>query len=77
LEIAMAGIYDLRQHRDAVVLPVLRFWNIWEREFGAEGEKARLELEATLEELDAAASRFTERREAKLARDAARDAARG
>jgi acyl-[acyl-carrier-protein] desaturase len=77
LEIAMAGIYDLRQHRDAVLLPVLRFWNVWEREFGAEGEKARLELDALLEELDSAASRFSERRDAKLARDAARDAARG
>jgi acyl-[acyl-carrier-protein] desaturase len=77
LEIAMAGIYDLRQHRDAVLLPVLRYWNVWEREFGAEGEKARLELDSMLEELDDAASRFSERRDAKLARDAARDAARG
>ena len=45
LQIAMAGIYDIRQHRDNVVMPVLRHWNIWERELGAEGEKCRLELD--------------------------------
>jgi acyl-[acyl-carrier-protein] desaturase len=72
LEIAMAGIYDLRQHRDNVVLPVLKFWNVWDREFGAAGEKARDELDALLAEVDAAATRFTERREAKFARLAAR-----
>ncbi len=71
LEIAMAGIYDIRQHRDNVVMPVLRYWNIWEREMGPEGEKARLELDAYLAEIDDAARRFSERREAKLARDAA------
>lgn len=68
LQIAMAGIYDLRQHRDNVVLPVLRFWNVWEREFGAEGEKARMELDAVLTDVDIAASRFTERRDARMAR---------
>jgi len=71
-EIAMAGIYDIRQHRDNVLLPVLRFWDVWQREFGAEGEKARTELDAMLAELDTAASRFTERREAKTVRLAAR-----
>ncbi|WP_019876203.1 acyl-ACP desaturase [Sporichthya polymorpha] len=72
LEIAMAGIYDLRQHRDNVVMPVLNQWRVWDRDLGAEGEKARLELDAYLSEIDAAASRFTERREARLARQAAR-----
>ncbi|MGY0007043.1 acyl-ACP desaturase, partial [Micromonospora sp. I033] len=28
--IALAGIYDLRQHRDEVVVPVLRQWNLFE-----------------------------------------------
>ncbi len=72
LEIAMAGIYDLRQHRDNVVMPVLNQWRVWDRDLGAEGEKARLELDAYLSEIDTAASRFTERREARLARQAAR-----
>ncbi|HVE26373.1 MAG TPA: acyl-ACP desaturase [Sporichthya sp.] len=72
LEIAMAGIYDLRQHRDAVVMPVLNQWQVWDRDFGAEGEKARLELDALLDEIDAAATRFEERKAANLARKAAR-----
>jgi acyl-[acyl-carrier-protein] desaturase len=72
LEIAMAGIYDIPQHRDNVLLPVLKFWNVWDRAFGPEGEKARDELNLILVELDATASRFTERRDARLARLAAR-----
>jgi acyl-[acyl-carrier-protein] desaturase len=72
LEIAMAGIYDLRQHRDNVVMPVLNQWQVWDRKLGPEGEQARLELDAYLDEIDAAASRFTERRDARLARQAAR-----
>jgi len=72
LEIAMAGIYDLRQHRDNVVMPVLSHLNVWDRDLGPEGEKERLELDAFLGEVDAAASRFTERRDARLARQAER-----
>ena len=71
LQIANAGIYDIRQHRDAVVLPVLRHWNIWDRSFGAAGEQARESLDAFLVDLDIAATRFEERREARLARKAA------
>ena len=71
LQIALAGIYDLRQHRDSVVLPVLRHWNIWDRPFGAVGETAREELDAFLVDLDIAATRFEERKEARLARRAA------
>ena len=73
LEIALAGIYDIRQHRDSVVMPVLNQWRIWERDFGPEGEKARLELDAYLADVDAAASRFEERRDARAARRAARE----
>jgi acyl-[acyl-carrier protein] desaturase len=72
VEIAMAGIYDIRQHRDNVLMPVLRFWNVWQREFGPEGEKARDELDMILVDLETAASRFTERREARMARLALR-----
>ena len=75
VEIAVAGIYDLRQHKDDVVMPVLRKWRVFEREdFGAEGQRSRDELAVILEELEVGASRFEERRDALKARLAARDA---
>ncbi|HEU4674830.1 MAG TPA: acyl-ACP desaturase [Motilibacteraceae bacterium] len=73
LQIAMAGIYDLRIHHDDVISPVLRHWKVWDLEnLSPEGEKAREELATFLAGLDAQASRFVEKREAKRARDAAR-----
>jgi acyl-[acyl-carrier-protein] desaturase len=75
VEIAVAGIYDLRQHKDDVLMPVLRKWRVFEREnFGAEGERARDELAVLLEELEVNATRFEDRRDALKARLAARDA---
>ena len=75
VEIAVAGIYDLRQHKDDVLMPVLRKWRVFEREnFGAEGERARDELAVLLEELEVSATRFEDRRDALKARLAARDA---
>jgi acyl-[acyl-carrier-protein] desaturase len=69
LSIALAGIYDLRQHRDEVLQPVLRQWNVFERTgLDADGEKAREELAALLADLDAQASRFEEKREARRLR---------
>jgi acyl-[acyl-carrier-protein] desaturase len=74
VEIAVAGIYDLRQHRDEVVMPVLRKWRVFEREdFGAVGEQARAELAAILEQLDVSATRFEEKRDALRARLASRE----
>lgn len=65
MEIAVAGIYDLRQHIDEVVMPVLRYWKVFEREgFGPEGEIARQELNEFLEGLQVQADRFENRREA-------------
>jgi acyl-[acyl-carrier-protein] desaturase len=64
VQIAMAGIYDLRIHHDEVVIPVLRNVGAMETTgLSAEGEKARDELAAFLVELDKQATRFTERRE--------------
>jgi acyl-[acyl-carrier-protein] desaturase len=64
VQIAMAGIYDLRIHHDEVVTPVLRNIRALETTgLSAEGEKARDELVAFLTELDKQASRFVERRE--------------
>ncbi len=69
IEIALAGIYDARQHRDDVLLPVLRHWKIWELTgLGAAGEQAREELGGFLDNLDRQASRFEDRRDALKAR---------
>lgn len=71
--IALAGIYDLRQHRDEVVLPVLRQWDIFEVSgLNADGEAAREQIAAHLDGLELAASRFEEKRDARRARQAAR-----
>jgi acyl-[acyl-carrier-protein] desaturase len=71
VQIALAGIYDLRIHHDEVIAPVLRAWRVFEREdFGPEGEKARDELAAYLTALDADAARFEERRAERAARAA-------
>jgi len=73
VQIANAGIYDLRLHKDQVLVPVLRQWQVWDLEgLDPEGEKARLELEQHLAELEAAAVRFEERRAARAARAAER-----
>ncbi len=70
---AVEGIYDQRQHRDDVVMPVLRFWNVFELEgLTGEGEKARAELSDFMDGLDTSATRFTEKRDALKARLATR-----
>jgi acyl-[acyl-carrier-protein] desaturase len=69
VEMAVAGIYDLRLHRDDVVAPVLRFWKLFDIEgLGAEGEQARLELDAFMDDLDKQAARFEDKRDTLKAR---------
>ncbi|GAB2933458.1 acyl-ACP desaturase [Micromonospora polyrhachis] len=71
--IALAGIYDLRQHRDEVLAPVLRQWDVFNVSgLDADGVAAQEELGRQLEELDQAAARFEEKRDARLARLAKR-----
>jgi len=73
VEMAIAGVYDLRQHRDEVVMPVLRFCGVFELEgLSAEGEQARTELAAFLSDLEKQALRFEDKRDALQARLAAR-----
>ena len=73
VSIAIEGIYDLRQHRDEVVMPVLRFWKVFELEgLDEDGERARTELAEFVDQLDVQASRFEEKRDALRARLAAR-----
>ena len=70
---AKHGIYDLRQHLDEVVLPVLKKWNIFERaDFTERGEQARDQLGAFVQKLEQDASRFEEQRDRMFARQAAR-----
>ncbi len=73
VQIARAGIYDLRIHHDDVVMPLVRQWDVLGLEgLDAEGEQARGELADFLNALDAQASRFVEQREEAAARKAAR-----
>jgi len=75
VQIAMAGIYDLRIHHDEVVMPILRQLQVFERTgLSGDGELAREELATFLAGLNRAASRFTERRDAANARTNARAA---
>jgi acyl-[acyl-carrier-protein] desaturase len=63
VQIAEAGIYDLRIHHDDVIMPLVRHWRIFETEgLDAAGEQARQDLAAVLGALDARAARFVERR---------------
>ncbi|WP_406234331.1 acyl-ACP desaturase [Nocardia sp. NBC_01009] len=67
------GIYDLRQHQDEVVLPVLKIWNVLERtDFTARGERSCEELGEYLEKLARDVIRFEEQRARILARETAR-----
>ena len=76
VQIASAGIYDLRIHHDDVVMPLLRQWEVFDLEgFDAEGEQARTELAEDVQALDAAASRFVQKREEAAAKKASRSEA--
>ncbi|HYK96354.1 MAG TPA: acyl-ACP desaturase [Candidatus Dormibacteraeota bacterium] len=61
-QIAMAGIYDLKVHRDEVLMPILRHWKIFELpDLDAAAEEARHRLEEYLARLDENIVRFEER----------------
>ncbi|MDT5035653.1 MAG: acyl-[acyl-carrier-protein] desaturase [Micromonosporaceae bacterium] len=73
VQMAVAGIYDLRIHHNEVIMPVLKNLRIFDTVgLEGDGEKAREELAGFLADLDANATRFEERREANRARAAAR-----
>jgi acyl-[acyl-carrier-protein] desaturase len=73
IQMAMAGIYDLRIHHDDIVEPLLRQWGVWDLEgLDAEGEQAREELAAAVTSLDEEAARFVARREERAAKLTAR-----
>ena len=71
VKIAVGGIYDLRQHLDDVVLPVLRKWRIFEREdLTGDGARARDELAVFIGRMEAEAASFEESRARYLERGA-------
>jgi acyl-[acyl-carrier-protein] desaturase len=73
VQIALAGIYDLSQHVDEVVWPVLRAWKIFERnDFSAIGLAARDELATFLEKVGKEAANFNDKREVHFERQIAR-----
>ena len=60
--IAKAGIYDIRIHRDEVLLPILSHWRIFELTgLDAAAEDARRVLAEHLDKLEIAAQRFEEK----------------
>ncbi|WP_067568410.1 acyl-ACP desaturase [Nocardia acidivorans] len=70
---AKHGIYDLRQHLEEVVNPVLKKWRIFERDdFTARGEETRERLGLFLEKLGKDVLKFEEQRDKMLAREAAK-----
>ncbi|MFA9446509.1 acyl-ACP desaturase [Egicoccus sp. AB-alg6-2] len=78
VEIATAGIYDLRVHHDEVVWPLLRHWRIFELEgLDEAAEQAREQLAGFLEGLDQLATRYEDKRAAREARRAAAAATAG
>ncbi len=72
-QMAIGGIYNLRIHHDDVLQPVLRYLKVLEISgLGPDGLAAQEELGMFMGGLDEQATRFDERREALLARRAAR-----
>jgi acyl-[acyl-carrier-protein] desaturase len=66
-QMAKAGIYNIRIHRDEVLLPILRHWSIFELEgLDPQAEEARRRLAAHLDQLEVAARRFEEKHAATL-----------
>jgi len=64
VQIALAGIYDMSQHLDEVVAPVLRAWRVFERtDLTGDGLQAREELASFLEKTTEEANRFNDKRE--------------
>ncbi|EFV14801.1 acyl-ACP desaturase [Segniliparus rugosus] len=73
---AKHGIYDLRQHLDEVVKPILRRWCVFDRtDLTCRGEQAREELAAYIHNLETVrVPKFEEQRDRALARERERGA---
>ena len=68
VQIAKAGIYDLRVHHDEVVWPLLRHWGFFDVEgLDDEAEKMRLQVSEFLDALDEMAAKYDAKRAAREA----------
>jgi acyl-[acyl-carrier-protein] desaturase len=75
VQIAKAGIYDLRAHHDEVVWPLLRHWRFFEIEgLDEEAEQVRTQTAEFLTGVDAMAKRYEEKQARRRARAAERAA---
>ena len=64
VQIALAGIYDMQQHLEEVIAPVLRAWNVFDRtDLTGDGLAARDELAAFLSKTTDESNRFNDKRE--------------
>ena len=73
VKIAVGGIYDLRQHLDEVILPVLRYWRIFERDdFTGDGVRLRDELPVFIAHMESEAVKFEDSKQRYLERGAAK-----
>ena len=76
VQIAKAGIYDLRIHRDEVIAPVLRQWKVFDMTFAsAAAQQAQADLATHLDQLEQLATHYEERHAATRERIAAGQAA--
>jgi acyl-[acyl-carrier-protein] desaturase len=72
VQIAKAGIYDLRVHHDEVLWPLLRHWNFFDIEgLDDEAEKSRTQVSEFLAALDDMAAKYDAKREERQARELA------
>ncbi len=72
VQIAKAGIYDLRVHHDDVVWPLLRHWRVFDVEgLDEQAEQARERLSEFLTGLDRMATHYDHKRAARAEREAA------
>ena len=77
VQIAKAGIYNLRIHRDEVIAPVLRHWKIFDLTFvSPEAQQAQASLAEHLDQLEQLAQQYDERLGANRERIAAGNATR-
>src|SRR3954467_9688593 len=68
VQIAKAGIYDLRIHHDEVLRPLLRAWKFFELEgLNAAAEQARQQLATFLTDIDEMAASFEAKKDRELA----------
>jgi acyl-[acyl-carrier-protein] desaturase len=64
-------VFNLHQHLEEVITPVLRIWNIFDRtDFTPRGEQVRDELAAFLDKLRKDVLKFEKQRDRALAREA-------